>query len=449
MTERTTSKFGYRHIILLTVWALYTINFIDRVSVLTFLPYIQKDLNLTAVQAGWLASIFFLGYACAQFIAGTLADRIGSKKTMTVAIWVFTLVTGLTGIVRTFWQFFILRLGLALGEGQHQPPSLRMVANWFPRHERARAAAFYSSSWTVAYAVTPIVATQLAANLFGGAWRPVFFLLAIPGFVGIFFLWKFAHDSPKVMYERGKVSREEYELITAPDQAGAARADQEKKYSSKLMLTDFSFYLYTAGMFCYMAINWGLNVWLTTYLVRQHGFSIKTMGLFAALPYVVALFANLVGGVLADSKFFRERARFLTAICFVGVVPTLLMIGYAAKGQTSTLLLALVLNGFFFNLPFGIVYSYPSIRYPKEVVGRVIGYSNGVAQFGSFLCPLIAGYLVIERADKSYDFGHVFLFYSLLAAAAVIVFTFLKEKPIDASAFEVDAKPKVQAASAG
>ena len=81
---------GYRWVILFIVWLLYLINYFDRISVLTFLPYIQKDLGLTAVEIGWLGSIFFFGYAIAQFFAGFLADKFGPKKTMNIAIWVFT-----------------------------------------------------------------------------------------------------------------------------------------------------------------------------------------------------------------------------------------------------------------------------------------------------------------------------------------------------------------------
>jgi sugar phosphate permease len=439
-------SWGYRHVILLVIWGLYGINFLDRLSVLTFLPYIQKDLNLTVVQTGWLASIFFFGYSCAQFSAGPLADRIGSKKTMTIAIWVFTLATGLTGFVRSFWQFFCLRLGLALGEGHHLAPSLRMVANWFPRNEKARATGFFSTSWTFAYAFTPIIVTQLAATFFGNAWRPVFFLMAIPGTVGIVCLWKYVNDSPKVMHDLGKVNDSEYRLITGSD----AGAGEEKKYSSKLFLTDTAFYLYALGMFFYIMINWGLNVWLTTFLVRQHGFNIKTMGFYASVPYIMALLSNMVGGSLADSKFLVGKTRFLTALCFVAVVPSFLMIGYAAKGQTALLLWGLALQGFFFNMPYAVVYSFPAMRYPKEVVGRVIGFSNGIAQFGGFLCPIIASYLVVERVDKSYDFGRVFLFWSILAFAAVFAFAFSKEKPMgDVSRFEIKTEPKAQVAAAG
>jgi sugar phosphate permease len=449
VTEYAKSKWGYRHIILATVWMLYIVNFLDRMSVLTFLPYIQKDLHLSVVQTGWLASIFFFGYACAQFIAGTLADRIGPKKTMTIAIWIFTIVTGLTGFVRTFWQFFVLRLGLALGEGQHLAPAMRMVANWFPRDEKARATGFFSTSWTVAYIVTPIFATQLSAIFFHGAWRPIFFLLCIPGSIGIFCLMKFAHDSPKVMQERGKVSKEEYELITSSTQTTITTSVEEKRYSSKLFLTDAPFYLYSLGMFLYMMINWGLNVWLTTFLVRQHGFNIKAMGFIAAMPFVAAIVANIVGGAAADSKFFRGRARFVTVLSFLFVIPTFLMIGHAAKGQTTLLLAGLLLEGFFFNMPYAVVYSFPAMRYPKEVVGRVIGYSNGFAQFGAFISPLISSYLVIERADKSYYFGNVFIFWTILAVAAMVAFALSKEKPVEnASEFELKPVAKLQTVTA-
>ena len=49
MTEYAKTKWGYRHVILIVIWMLYIINYFDRMSVLTFLPYIQKDLNLTIV----------------------------------------------------------------------------------------------------------------------------------------------------------------------------------------------------------------------------------------------------------------------------------------------------------------------------------------------------------------------------------------------------------------
>lgn len=111
-------------------------------AVLTFLPFIQEDLNLTPVEVGQLASVFFFAYAAAQISAGYLADKIGPKKVMYIAILVFTVITALTGAVKNFTQFLLLRIGLGFGEGHHFAPAIRAINNWFPQNEKGRATSF-------------------------------------------------------------------------------------------------------------------------------------------------------------------------------------------------------------------------------------------------------------------------------------------------------------------
>lgn len=419
---------GYRHVILLTVWLLYLINYFDRISVLTFLPYIQKDLNLSAVEVGWLGSVFFFGYALAQFSAGYLADKIGPKKTMNIAIWVFTIVTFLTGFVKTLGQFIALRIGLALGEGHHYAPAVRMLTNWFPKEERARANGTFATTWAVAPAIVPIMVTWVAAEFFDGAWRPIFFILAIPGFIGIALLWRFLADSPKTLYDKGRVKPAEYELIESS--IGVEEAGQSSnKYSSKMFMTDPQFYLYTAVFFITLMIYWGMTTWISTFLVKQHGLNLKTMGFYASMPYLVAIFSMYLGGWMAD-KLFSGRPRFVMTLSFAGCVPALYLIGHVPKGDTGLLLLGLALGGFFANLAWGMINAYPSMRYPKELVGRSLGVANGIGQFGAFVSPLIAGYLVIELPDKSFDFGNVFLFWSIAALFGAIAAALLNEKSV-------------------
>jgi MFS family permease len=123
----------------------------------------------------------------------------------------------------------------------------------------------------------------------------------------------------------------------------------------------------------------------------------------------------------------------VTITGFLGCIPVLYFIGQIPRGETGLLLLGLALGGFFVNLPWGVMQAFPSMRYPKEVVGRAMGITNGIGQFGSFVSPLLAGYLVVTLPDTSYDFGNVFLSWSLLALIAVIATLFLKETPIDYS----------------
>jgi len=428
---------GYRWTILFIVWLLYLINYFDRISVLTFLPYIQKDLGLTAIEIGWLGSIFFFGYAIAQFFAGFLADKFGPKKTMNIAIWVFTAVTFVTGFVRTFSQFIVLRLALALGEGNHYVPAVRAIANWFPMQEKGRANGYFATTWAVAPAIVPILVTWMSADLFGGAWRPVFFVLAIPGLLGVFLLWKYMSDTPREMLEKGKMTKEEYELITSS--IGADAGVHGKTYSTKIFTTDPQYYLFTITFFVLLMIYWGMTTWISTFLVKMHGLNIKTMGFYAAMPFIVAFFSMWAGGQMAD-KFFKGKMKIVTIIGFLGCIPVLYFIGQSPKGDAGQLLFWLGMGGFFINFPWGVMQAFPSVRYPKEVVGRAMGITNGLGQFGAFISPVIAGYLVVTLPDGSYNFANVFIFWSALAAVASVAAFMLAEKPVDHSKFEIASK---------
>jgi sugar phosphate permease len=427
---------GYRYVILAVVWLLYIINYFDRIAVLTFLPYIQQDLALTPVQVGQLASVFFFAYALAQISAGYLADRIGPKKVMGLAIVVFTAVTALTGLVRNYWQFIILRIGLGLGEGHHFAPAVKSINNWFPANEKGRATSFFATSWAVAPAIVPVIITTIAATFFDGAWRPVFFLLAIPGVLGMFLLWRYVADSPKELLDKGRIDDDEYRTIVdgtvagGSDAAGGAGTDG-KKYKG-VFLKDPFFYLYTIALFCQLMVYWGTTTWLTTFLVSQHGMDLKTMGLFASAPYVVAFFAMLLGGFLMDKVFGRMKP--IALIAYVGCIPVLYALGQVATGNTGLLLGLLLLSGFFINLNFGSIYAYVQKRYPKEVVGSAAGLSNGIGQLGSFVAPLGAGYLVVVATDGTQNFSGVFIFFAVAAAVAAVCSLFLSEKPLATAA---------------
>ena len=69
-----------------------------------------------------------------------------------------------------------------------------------------------------------------------------------------------------------------------------------------------------------------------------------------------------------------------------------------------------------------------------------MGITNGLGQFGAFISPVIAGYLVVTLPDGSYNFANVFIFWSALAAVASVAAFMLAEKPVDHSKFEIASK---------
>lgn len=412
---------GYRYVILVAVWLLYVINYFDRTSVLIFLPMIRDDLGLTPAQAGFGASIFFFAYAFAQISGGWLADRIGAKKVMGIAIIVFSAVTFFTGLVRSYAQFIWIRLFLGLGEGHHFAPAHKAISDWFPKKEKGTATAFFSTAWAFGPAIIPMIITSLAAAF--GSWRPVFYVLAVPGVLGMFILWYFVSNKPEEMLRKGRMTQEEYDYIKSG--LVSDEAVEGKKGGMSIVVRDKNFWIYSLVLFCNLAIYWGSTTWISSFLYDQHHFSLKAMGALVSLPYVVAIIAMLLGGRLTD-KVFKNRTKPVLLISYIISIPVLFYIGMVPTGNVPIIITMLILLGFFVNLSFGAVYAYPQIRYPKDIVGSAVGLSNGFGQLGSFAAPLVAGFLVVKTAS-GYSYTGAFIFFAVLAVLASIGTLFLKE----------------------
>lgn len=416
----------YRWTVLIVLWLVYVINYFDRTAVLTFLPLIRQDLHITAAQAGFAASLFFFAYAIAQFTGGWLADRIGPKKVMYIAITTFTFVTFVTGLIRNYTHFVLTRLGLGFFEGHHFSPSHKVMANWFPKEEKGRATSFFSTTWAIGPAIFPVVGTWIAAIY--GSWRPVFFWLAVPGVIGILILWYFVADRPEDMLEKGRVNQAEVDYINA----GVVSEESAKGSRGGLavVVRDIHFWVYSIMLFANLAIYWGSTTWISSFLYEQHGFSLKTMGALVSLPYAVSFVAMILGGWLTDNVF-KNKCRPVLLTSYVVSIPVLYFMGMIPKGNIPMIITLLILMGFFVNLSFGAVYAYPQIRYPKEVVGSAVGLSNGFGQFGSFVAPMIAGMLVKETAGVI-SYTNVFIFFAVLSIMASVGALILSERPLTA-----------------
>ena len=423
-------KTKYRWTILIVLWLLYLINYFDRTAVLTLLPLIREDLHLTHQQVGFAASIFFFAYAIAQVLAGWLADKIGPKKVMGIAIFVFTFVTFVTGLAQNFIQFVLIRFGLGIGEGHHFAPANRSIADWFPNHEKGRATSFFSTTWAVGPAIIPILVTSLAVAF--GSWRPVFYVLAVPGVIGILLLQHYMINTPREAVAKGKADQSEADYIEAGNMSVVGKGEGvkfETKKALAFLLKDKSYLGYCIMLFCALAIYWGSTTWISSFLYEQHGFKLATMGALVSLPYAVAFISMMIGGTAMD-KWFKSKAKPILMASFLPAIPILFYIGSVPKGHVTTLVVMLILNGFFVNLFWGVIYAYPQVRYPKEIVGTAVGVSNGFGQLGAFCAPLIAGFLVVTNASGT-SYTNVFIFFAGLALVAAVFAFFLDENPID------------------
>ncbi|HDW3781102.1 TPA: MFS transporter, partial [Klebsiella pneumoniae] len=106
-----------RWIIVLLLFLVYMINYLDRVALSITVPMIEKDLALNAEQFGIIFGSFFFGYAVFNFIGGLAVDKFGATLVMGLAVGLWSLFCGLTAVATGFYSMLVLRVLFGMAEG--------------------------------------------------------------------------------------------------------------------------------------------------------------------------------------------------------------------------------------------------------------------------------------------------------------------------------------------
>ena len=144
---------------------MYTIAFVDRTNISLALPSMSRDLHMNPEQAGNAAGVFFWGYMLLQIPGGYLAQHWSAKRFVAILLVIWGVCASATGLVRTWHEFFAMRLLLGVAEGGVWPATLVLLAHWFPRAERARANAY----WMLCLPVAVVFSSPVSGRFFSGA----------------------------------------------------------------------------------------------------------------------------------------------------------------------------------------------------------------------------------------------------------------------------------------
>lgn len=106
-----------RWIIVLLLFLVYMINYLDRVALSITVPMIEKDLALNAEQFGIIFGSFFFGYAVFNFIGGLAVDKFGATLVLGLAVGMWSLFCGLTAFATGFYSMLMLRVLFGMAEG--------------------------------------------------------------------------------------------------------------------------------------------------------------------------------------------------------------------------------------------------------------------------------------------------------------------------------------------
>jgi nitrate/nitrite transporter NarK len=166
----------------------------------------------------------------------------------------------------------------------------------------------------------------------------------------------------------------------------------------------------------YFAFGYGLYfyfTWLPTYLIKELGFSLFSGGLFAALPFLLAGIADIVGGWLTD---FLTRQRGLRAgRCHLGFGAFLTCAAFLFASTIvpspilKAILIAMALASA--DLALGACWAVP-IDIAPDHAGVITGFMNTLGNIGGLIGPLVVGYAVDRWHSWTFPFYITALVYA-------------------------------------
>jgi MFS transporter, Spinster family, sphingosine-1-phosphate transporter len=270
------------------------LNYMDRWVASAAAPLIQKEFHLTDALIGLLASAFLLVYAFAALPFGYWADRGVRKTVVGVGVTIWSVATLFTGFAQNFFQLFISRAVLGIGEASYYPAGTSLMSDYFPKGQRGRVMSVWGAGSTIGIAVG-FAGGGYVAEKFG--WRDAFFFAAVPGI--LFALLAFGMREPL----RGSVE----------ERGSAVKRTKEATLMNFLGLlripTLRAAILSQTVLYFVLASN---AFWLPTLLTRRFGLSVSQAGLLAGVVLVLGgLIGTLAGGWIADRMARKNPAAYL------------------------------------------------------------------------------------------------------------------------------------------
>jgi ACS family hexuronate transporter-like MFS transporter len=405
----TTSLFTgrFRWVICALLLFGVTKNYMDRQVLGVLKTTLQHDFGWNEIDYSNLVFAFQAAYAAGLVVIGRVADRLGTRRSYSLIMVVWSVASMAHALAHSLGQFVVARSALGLGEGGVFPVSMKAVAEWFPRRERALATGIFNAGSSVGAIVTPLIVPWITVH-FG--WRPAFLLTGSLGFAWLV-LWLAIYRKPE---EHPRCSQAELEYI------GGGLPENVEKIPWLRLLPHRQTWAFVLGKFLTDPIWWFYLFWVPDFLQRKHGLQLIQIGIPIVVIYVISDAGSVAGGWISSRLVKRGASVNLARktamlICAVSVVPMIFAYRVASLwGAVFLIGLATAAHqGFSANL-----FTLPSDMFPKRAVGSIVGIGGMAGAVGGMLIAKIVGYAL--QWTGSYRIPFLMAGTAYLAALAAI-----------------------------
>ena len=366
-------------------------NYIDRSTISILSHHVQKMFSMSQSDYGWIIFSFQFSYAIMMLAFGRIIDRLGTRAGYALAMVWWSLAAMGRAWARGVGSFAVASGLLGMGEAGNFPGSIKAVAEWFPKRERALATGIFNSGT----AVGAVLSYPLVGWLFlRWGWQMAFVGTGALGFICVavwLLIYRFPRKHPWIT--PGELLHIETEYGDDREVAGTRLAwGKIFRYRQA-----WSFLL---AKFMTDPVWWFYIFWLPKYLIEARHFSIENLRLFGFIPFLAAVPGSIAGGWLSgyllrrgrSVNFARKSALLLCALC----MPCGILAVFSRSPWMALVFISIATashQGWSAN-----VFTLASDTFAKKDVGSVVGIGGAAGAFGGAILAWVAGHILLHHS---------------------------------------------------
>ena len=390
---------GYAWYVVIILYLAYTLSFVDRQIIAFLIDPIKQDFQITEVQFSLLHGLAFtLFYTIMGIPLGWLADRANRRNMMAIGVGAWSLMTGMCGVANNYWQLFLARIGVGVGEAALGPAAYSTISDSFPPTKRGLPTSVYSAG---------VLCGAGLANIFGGLvvqyamttgpqtypllgevqpWQLAFLLVSLPGIVIVFMML-----SVKEAVRREKATVE-----------GTVSLAETFRHIRRYWVAYSTLILAPSG---FAMTNYGLMTWVPALFERNFEWNRAQVGLpFGSIILFLGTAGLVCGGYLVQKIMQRGVTAAYSKVMIATQLITLPGVVLLVAVDSPYWTLGCIAHIFFFmSFHVGLAPAALHSITPNEMRGQIIALYffilNLIAlAFGSYIIASVTQYYFQDNA---------------------------------------------------
>lgn len=340
---------------------------------------------LVGQHGSYIIAMFLVGWALGAAFFGSLADRIGRAKTLTITILVYALCTGLCAIAHSWWEMGIYRFLVGAGIGGEMGIGAVLLSECWPKKSRVFALGVMATSLGFGYLLT----ASLNLMLGGFGWRWLFVAGIAPAFLTLYIRTKLKEPenftrmqdarTEAVNTHKDQRTAEQHELLK-PALATLVSKENIRKTCIVSMLTS-----------CAIIAWWAVLSWIPSWINQiTGGLAVEQRSHVMIFKDIGMILSGILGGFLITRLGYRKCMGWTFTLAFIATVGM-----FMSFKEFSPMIFPFILAvGFFAHVPFVLLWGYIPELYETRIRSTAFGVTYNIGRLVAAAAAMGSGELI-------------------------------------------------------